>query len=99
MPTLLNSTGLSPAGYADAVGTDARFDTPQGLAISRDGARLYVADMNNHLIRRMHTLGTTQAVQYTVETFAGTVRNYSVDFDYLAARVTGAELPGCVPPC
>lgn len=99
MRVVLNATALSPAGFADGVGTDARFDTPQGIAISRDGARLYVADTNNHLVRRVYLTATPDAPRWSVETFAGTVRNYTVNFDYLAAHASGDELPGCVPPC
>jgi len=39
-------------GFADGDGTQARFDSPSGLAIDRDGL-LYVADTANHAIRRI----------------------------------------------
>ena len=39
-------------GFADGAGTQARFDSPSGLAIDRDGL-LYVADTANHAIRRI----------------------------------------------
>jgi murein DD-endopeptidase MepM/ murein hydrolase activator NlpD/sugar lactone lactonase YvrE len=39
-------------GFADGDGGGARFDSPSGLAIDRDGV-LYVADTGNHAIRRV----------------------------------------------
>ncbi len=38
-------------GYADCAGTAARFNFPQG--ITTDGSNLYVADTNNHTIRKI----------------------------------------------
>jgi DNA-binding beta-propeller fold protein YncE len=43
-------------GHADGSGGatgNARFDRPQGLALSPDGFFLYVADADNHVIRRV----------------------------------------------
>lgn len=51
------------AGTADAVGTAARFNTPEGLAIL--GGTLYVAEVGNHSVRAVD-LGTG-----SVSTFAG----------------------------
>ena len=51
-------------GYADGVGTSARFDHPKGIAIDASG-NLYVADTNNNRIRLIRTDGT-------VSTIAGT---------------------------
>jgi sugar lactone lactonase YvrE len=48
--TLAGSPGV--AGSADGTGTGARFQGPQGLAIDA-GSNLYVADTNNHTIRRV----------------------------------------------
>lgn len=50
-------------GYADGRGSQARFNRPAGLASGADGA-LYVADTNNHCIRRIDSSGN-------VTTFAG----------------------------
>lgn len=39
-------------GFGDGPGGAARFDTPSGLAIGRDGT-IYVADTGNHAVRRI----------------------------------------------
>jgi DNA-binding beta-propeller fold protein YncE len=39
-------------GFADGAGSDARFDTPSGLAIAADGT-MYVADTGNNAVRRI----------------------------------------------
>lgn len=44
------------AGSADGVGTTARFDSPQGVAVDGVG-NVYVADSRNHTIRRIATTG------------------------------------------
>ncbi len=48
------------AGVTDAIGTNARFNTPTGLAISNDGSTLYIADTENKCIRTLNT--STSAV-------------------------------------
>jgi sugar lactone lactonase YvrE len=45
------------AGYIDATGTRARFNTPTALALDATGATLLVADTGNHAIRKI-TLAT-----------------------------------------
>lgn len=57
--------GGDAPGYKDAAtGADARFDTPCGIAVDRDGS-LIVADTGNHRLRRVRLDGT-------VTTIAGT---------------------------
>ncbi|MFL6540405.1 MAG: protein kinase domain-containing protein, partial [Chthoniobacterales bacterium] len=51
------------AGNADGAGTAARFDNPADVATGPDGS-LYVADCNNHAIRKITPAGV-------VSTFAG----------------------------
>lgn len=42
---------LADSGYADGNGEDALFDSPGGIALDHDEARLYVVDMGNAVIR------------------------------------------------
>src|SRR5436189_4297660 len=48
-------------GFADGNGTAARFDTPSGIAIDRQGM-LYVADTGNNAIRRVTSSGDVSTV-------------------------------------
>lgn len=43
-------------GYADGLGQAARFDRPTGVAVDGQG-NIYVADCNNHCIRKVDTSG------------------------------------------
>jgi hypothetical protein len=45
--------GHGEPGFADGEKTEAHFDHPQGMALSADGALLYVADTENHAIREV----------------------------------------------
>ena len=62
--TLVETVGTGEAGAADGTFDKATFHRPQGLALSGDN--LYVADTENHLIRRVDLKSRT------VETIAGT---------------------------
>src|SRR6201991_624526 len=62
--TLIETIGTADAGAADGAFDKATFNRPQGLALSGDS--LYVADTENHLIRRVDLKART------VETIAGT---------------------------
>jgi DNA-binding beta-propeller fold protein YncE len=62
--TLVDTVGAGEAGAADGAFDKATFYRPQGLALAGDN--LYVADTENHLVRRVN-LKTR-----TVETIAGT---------------------------
>ncbi|MES2924052.1 MAG: choice-of-anchor Q domain-containing protein [Verrucomicrobiota bacterium] len=57
-------SGLGAMGFTDGIATAARFNSPAGLAIDSQGV-LYVADSNNHRIRKVATDGS-------VSTLAGT---------------------------
>jgi len=48
--------GSGVAGYADGNGTAAQFNAPQGVALDGQG-NLYVADVQNHLIRKISPAG------------------------------------------
>lgn len=59
--------GGGEAGFADApVGTDARFSTPCGIAVTPDG-RLIVADTGNHRIRLVENGGGVRTIAGTGE--------------------------------
>jgi len=62
--TLVDTIGTGTAGAVDGAFDKASFHRPQGLALSGDS--LYVADTENHLIRRVDLKSRT------VETIAGT---------------------------
>jgi len=48
-------TGLQVAGgYRDGPADQARFNNPLGIAVTSDGATVYVADSLNHCIRKIH---------------------------------------------
>ena len=57
--TLSGGRGLTPsAGYVDGDGIEARFNFPQGLAVTAHGM-VFVADSANHMIRQVLPNGTT----------------------------------------
>ncbi|MDP2600523.1 MAG: hypothetical protein Q8P84_07330 [Deltaproteobacteria bacterium] len=60
--------GTTTNDSTDGTGEDARFSTPDGVCISPDGARLYVADNQNHIIREITVPG---AVVSTIAGLAG----------------------------
>lgn len=62
--TLVDTVGTADAGAADGPFDKANFSRPQGLALAGDS--LYVADTENHSIRRVDLKART------VETIAGT---------------------------
>ena len=68
-------------GYADGRGPGARFSTPSGIALTRDGV-LYVADTGNNAVRRITPDGT-------VSTAAGGVTPGYVDGPASEARFNG----------
>ncbi|CAN5504752.1 hypothetical protein BH10ACT2_BH10ACT2_10610 [soil metagenome] len=61
-----STTGI--ADWADATGTDARFDSPAGVAVDATG-NVYVADFGNHRIRKITPAGV-------VTTIAGSTSGY-----------------------
>ncbi len=44
----------SSAGFADGTGSATKFNRPWGVAIDPSGSNLYVADSNNHAIRKIN---------------------------------------------
>jgi sugar lactone lactonase YvrE len=59
--------GLAPQGSDDAVGNQAQFFHPRGVAVDRASGLIYVADATNNTIRRINRGGL-------VRTLAGKVR-------------------------
>lgn len=83
--TLLETIGTGARGAADGAAERATFFRPQGMAL--DGDALYVADTENHLIRRVNLKALT------VETVAGTGQQ-SREFDVSgAARAVALSSP------
>lgn len=58
--TVSTLAGNGTAGFADGIGTDARFNQVSGLAIS--GNALYVADRGNHRVRKVMLDGRVTTV-------------------------------------
>jgi uncharacterized protein (TIGR03437 family) len=69
--TTVTTIAGSTQGYADGQGIDARFNTPDGITMDATG-NLFVADRNNHRIRKISLGGV-------VTTIAGGATTGSVD--------------------
>ncbi len=80
---VLEIIGGGAAGFSDGVFGEAQFRNPQGLAI--EGDLLYIADTDNHAIRR------ADLRSQTVVTLAGTGRQ-SFDFDSRPGPASGRAL-------
>ena len=67
--TVTTIAGNGELGGRDGLGTSAMFRRPTGVAVGPDGA-IYVADSDNHAIRRVAKLGEA----WVVATYAGALR-------------------------
>ena len=83
--TLLDTIGNGVPGAADGAYDKANFYRPQGLAL--DGDNLYVADTENHLVRKVDLKSRT------VKTIAGTGKQSNKYFETGAARTVGLNSP------
>jgi DNA-binding beta-propeller fold protein YncE len=83
--TLVDTIGTGDAGSADGAFDKATFYRPQGMALSGDN--LYVADTENHLIRRVDLKSRT------VETIAGTGQQSHEYFKSGPARSVALSSP------
>ena len=82
---LIETIGSGSASASDGDYTKAGFNRPQGLAL--DGENLYVADTENHLIRRVDLKSKK------VETVAGTGKLEDFDGNGGIAATTGLRSP------
>lgn len=64
--TLSTLCGSPFAGYRNGTGSEARFATPAGMAVTEDGETVYLCDSGNHCIRRI------RVATGEVSLFAGT---------------------------
>jgi sugar lactone lactonase YvrE/microcystin-dependent protein len=78
--------GSGSAAFADGIGTAASFSNPYGIAIGPDGT-IYVADTNNHRIRKMIYNGTA----WVVTTLAGSGSTGNTDSTGTAALFNSPE--------
>jgi sugar lactone lactonase YvrE/thiol-disulfide isomerase/thioredoxin len=83
--TLVTTIGTGDTGATDGAFDKATFYRPQGLALSGDN--LYVADTENHLIRRV------DLKSQTVETIAGTGQQTHEYFQVGPARSVALSSP------
>ncbi len=83
--TLLETIGMGAPGAADGSYDKASFYRPQGIAL--DGDSLYVADTENHLLRRVDLKSKT------VETVAGTGQQTRDYFKQGPARTIALSSP------
>ncbi|MCF6169153.1 MAG: IPT/TIG domain-containing protein [Lutibacter sp.] len=76
----------SSYGYADGTGTNAQFSNPTGIAIDNEN-NIYVADQNNHKIRKITPSGV-------VSTFAGSTSGFAdgIGVDAQFNRPTGLTI-------
>ena len=70
--TVSTVAGSAEKGFEDGRGINAKFNSPLGLAFSKDGGIL-IADYMNHCIRKVVLAGSAPA---HVETFAGIPGQY-----------------------
>ena len=84
---LLSVIGTGAVGREDGGFASATFDRPQGMALAPDGNTLYIADLENHLIR------AADLVNQTITTIAGTGNQGRAYPDGRDARQTSLSSP------
>ena len=68
--SITDTYGHALGGFADGTGTAARFDHPTGVAVDRAGT-IYVADIANHLIRKVSAAGVVTTLAGKPGTYGG----------------------------
>jgi len=81
--------GSDIAGFADDIGTTARFNYPFGVAVDSSG-NVYVADSFNHRIRKITPAGVASTLAGSTEGFADGAGN-TAQFDYPYGVVVNSE--------
>ena len=74
----------STLGYEDGLGIEAKFNSPVGIAIDKDGS-LYIGDANNAVIRKITTEGV-------VSTYSGSHWGFKDGTDGLFKNPLGLEV-------
>ena len=75
--TTFDEYGNPQGGYADGIGSTARFNKPMGVAVDASH-NVYVADTYNHAIRKVSPVGTNWVVM-TLAGLAGVYLPYGAD--------------------
>jgi len=83
---------MGAAGTVDGTGTDARFDSPRGIAGVESA--LYVADTGNHVVRRISTL--RKVTTFAGDPGAATTKNGDPSVALLNAPTGIAGVPGTI---
>ncbi|MCX6936839.1 MAG: MBG domain-containing protein [Verrucomicrobia bacterium] len=82
-------------GFADTAEASARFNEPLGVAVSADGSTIYVADGDNHSIRKLSLLPTpTLSGSATPGGVFGQAFTYNIQ---AAPAITAYGLSGTLP--
>ncbi len=80
----------SSAGYSDNTGAGAQFNGPMGIAVDPSGNFLYVADFNNHCIRRV-VIASGVVSTIAGNGSAGFVEDVGVNARFSAPTSVGVE--------
>ncbi len=73
--------GSGSSSHSDGVGTNARFNYPRGIAADKSG-NIYVADTNNHRIRKVAANGLVTTIAGSGSSTWGDGQGTSARFDY-----------------
>jgi sugar lactone lactonase YvrE len=86
-PVVSTMAGSGSAGSADGIGSAASFNYPTGVAVNAGGTEVYIADLENHTIRKISASGvvTTLAGSGTAGSADGTGTAASFHWPYQLA--------------